>query len=220
MSRANSVADLIVGGGKLIAALLVLSFVLSIVKFLFIHWEIFLSILFVALTIALIVRANQTTGAHQQESSSADFMNSMDNASVLFIDNGDGTVTDATNGLMWMRCALGQNWDGAICNELPKKYNWNNAICLQQDFAGHGDWRLPNIDELSSILEKNAAKRIDRSVFPDNSGLTFWSSTPNDKHANWARLEWRNAWCINASTGEVTVTSLINENAVRLIRNL
>ncbi|MEI6871170.1 MAG: hypothetical protein WCL08_02705, partial [Verrucomicrobiota bacterium] len=25
-------------------------------------------------------------------------------------DNGDGTVTDATTSLQWMRCSLGQEW--------------------------------------------------------------------------------------------------------------
>lgn len=30
-----------------------------------------------------------------------------------FIDNGDGTITDATTGLVWDKCSIGQTWDNA-----------------------------------------------------------------------------------------------------------
>lgn len=41
--------------------------------------------------------------------------NSVENQIGHYIDNGDGTVTDTRTGLTWMRCALGQTWDGSTC---------------------------------------------------------------------------------------------------------
>lgn len=69
-----------------------------------------------------------------------------------FVDNGDGTVTDTRTGLMWMRCALGQTWDGTTCVGEAKGYTWEEAMALHHGFAGHDDWRLPSIHELRNIF--------------------------------------------------------------------
>ena len=62
-----------------------------------------------------------------------------------FVDNGDGTVTDRTTGLMWQR-------DGS-----PEGMTWANAKNyvnkLNDDwFAGYANWRLPTIEELASLM--------------------------------------------------------------------
>jgi hypothetical protein len=36
-------------------------------------------------------------------------------AAKTYSDNGDGTVTDPTTGLTWMRCSMGQTWNGTTC---------------------------------------------------------------------------------------------------------
>lgn len=36
----------------------------------------------------------------------------------------DGTVTDTRTGLMWMRCCVGQTWDGATCRGEARKMDW------------------------------------------------------------------------------------------------
>lgn len=64
-----------------------------------------------------------------------------------FTLHDDGTVTHNKTGLMWMRCALGQNWNGATCTGSGQTYIWQAALQAAEgsSFAGHGDWRLPNI---------------------------------------------------------------------------
>src|ERR1035437_5992644 len=77
-------------------------------------------------------------------------------AAKTYSDNGDGTVTDPTTGLTWMRCAVGQTWDGSTCTGTTAyAYTWNQAYALmgRMTFAGHGDWRLPNIRELQTIVD-------------------------------------------------------------------
>lgn len=69
--------------------------------------------------------------------------------SARFTDNGNGTVTDNATNLMWMKDPFGT---GAPLNA---KHTWNNAIdvCEALAYAGHSDWRLPNIKELVSVLD-------------------------------------------------------------------
>ncbi|MBJ6938275.1 DUF1566 domain-containing protein, partial [Vibrio cholerae] len=72
-----------------------------------------------------------------------------------FNDNGDGTVTHHTTGLIWQRCSLGQSWDGTDCTGEATTFTWEEALAAaaQHTFAGRNDWRLPNKNELVSIVE-------------------------------------------------------------------
>src|SRR5688572_19605297 len=68
-----------------------------------------------------------------------------------FTDNGDGTVRDHCTGLMWQKGTADVNGDGQSNDQdsLP----WCDALayCENLSFAGHADWRLPNVRELQSI---------------------------------------------------------------------
>jgi hypothetical protein len=97
-----------------------------------------------------------------------------------YIDNWDGTVTDIRTGLTWMRCALGQTWDGNDCIGKANVYMWSGAIDLKLKHGGYDDWRLPSIDELKSIIDTTRTRpSIDTSTFPGTPSWYFWSSTPD-----------------------------------------
>ena len=70
-----------------------------------------------------------------------------------FGDNGNGTISDNATGLTWMQSDSGNalNWEGAI------------NYCESLEYAGIGDWRLPNAKELQSIVD------YDRSPDTTNS---------------------------------------------------
>ncbi len=74
-------------------------------------------------------------------------------APLAYVDNGDGTVTDVTTGLMWEKLSH----DGTVHDD-HNTYTWANAISghvatlNRTNFAGHNDWRLPNVRELLSIV--------------------------------------------------------------------
>ncbi len=59
-------------------------------------------------------------------------------------DNGNFTVTDKKTKLMWMKIA---DYDG--------EQVWNTAVnmCEKLGYAGHNDWRLPSLTELTSISD-------------------------------------------------------------------
>lgn len=69
-----------------------------------------------------------------------------------FHDNGDGAILDRATGLTWAKLdsghlAAGEEQDGRL--------NWEQALGWVEDleYAGHSDWRLPNIKELQSIVD-------------------------------------------------------------------
>ncbi|MDH3349681.1 MAG: DUF1566 domain-containing protein [Desulfobulbaceae bacterium] len=73
-------------------------------------------------------------------------------ASVRFIDNNDGTVLDTMTGLKWLKnanCFGALGWTNAL--------NAANALAdgqcdLISSSSNAGDWRIPNILELQSII--------------------------------------------------------------------
>jgi type 1 fimbria pilin len=76
-------------------------------------------------------------------------------AALAYTDNGDGTITDNNTGLMWEK----QCQDGSI-HDLSNIYcGWDAAFSAHvaalntMSFAGHADWRLPDIRELASIID-------------------------------------------------------------------
>lgn len=101
-----------------------------------------------------------------------------------FTDNEDGTVTDNTTGLMWMRCSLGQTWDQTTttCTGDATAMTWQEALqaTYGYEYAGNNDWRLPNIKQLLSITEKSCVRpSINEDIFPETTSDDYWTSTPS-----------------------------------------
>lgn len=72
-----------------------------------------------------------------------------------YVDNSDGTVTDLHTGLIWEK----KSDDGSI-HDQDDTYTWTDAFKVfiaglnsGSGFAGHTDWRLPNINELHSLAD-------------------------------------------------------------------
>jgi hypothetical protein len=105
-----------------------------------------------------------------------------------FVDNGNGTVTDRLTGLIWMQQAssLGQkNWEDALsaANGLA-----SGSYGLA-DGSQAGDWRLPNLRELQSLVDYGSYG----PALPADNHFTavqsdeYWSSTTyaSDTNAAW-----------------------------------
>ncbi len=83
-----------------------------------------------------------------------------------FVNNGDGTVSDTCTGLMWQK------------DTAPGIHTWCGALtyCENLSFAGHDDWRLPNIRELQSIVDHSRFRPTMDPVFGAILAC-YWSST-------------------------------------------
>jgi hypothetical protein len=94
-----------------------------------------------------------------------------------FTDNGDGTVTDNLTDLIWLKnanCFGTRTWSQALsnCNGL------NSGECGLSDGSSAGDWRLPNLKEMNSLI----SPQNDEPALPTGYPFTdvraqYWSST-------------------------------------------
>jgi hypothetical protein len=133
---------------------------------------------------------------------------------VSFTIRADGTATHKSTGLMWMRCSLGQNWDGKTCGGAATGYTWGAALQAadRHEFAGHTDWRLPSKNELETIFEGSCyLPTVNDRVFPATPPVYFWSSSPYAGLAD-------GAWSLDFGYGAVNASVKGGSLHVRLVR--
>ena len=95
-------------------------------------------------------------------------------APLAYTDNGDGTITDNNTGLVWAK----KSDDGSL-HDWDNTYTWADAFDYVADlnaaqFAGHTDWRLPNLKELQSIVNYGQQNPAVSSAF--NNGCVAGAS--------------------------------------------
>jgi hypothetical protein len=95
-----------------------------------------------------------------------------------FTDNQDGSVSDSLTGLVWLKdagCLAPAVWAGAInaVNQLA------NGACGLSDGSSAGQWRLPNLRELESLVDESASSPATPrgSPFTRVSNGIYWTST-------------------------------------------
>ena len=83
---------------------------------------------------------------------------------VISGEAGEEVVTDLVTGLVWKKTyTTGKTWRQAL------------VYCESLSYAGHSDWRLPNVSELASLVSYNRTNPA--SDFPDMPSNWFWSSS-------------------------------------------
>jgi len=119
-------------------------------------------------------------------------------------DDSKEIVVDRSTNLMWQDSSNVKNYTKI----------WRSAInyCENLDFAGYQDWRLPNINELESIVDYNKKYPSLNDIFKNFNSGGVWSSTSafgaND-----------NAWAIYFSDGYDNKLSKISGEYVRCVRD-
>ena len=141
-------------------------------------------------------------------------------ASPRFQVNGQ-EVFDSKTGLTWRICAEGMTYSptGGLCTGTPFGLSHEGAL-IQAAAVGQG-WRLPNIKELNSIVDRNFGNNdnlptLDPVAFPGATVGIFWASTPLTQLSTFA-------WSVNFQQGFVNLSNRnaieINVNRVRLVRD-
>lgn len=123
-----------------------------------------------------------------------------------FTDNGNGTVTDNLTSLIWLKnanCPNGtMNWTNALnfANTLfDGSTSHNGGDCGLSDGSSAGEWRLPNVNELYSLIAwqyyspalSNAMGTVqwtEGNAFLGVKSRYYWSSTSHASDANYAQL--------------------------------
>ena len=105
-----------------------------------------------------------------------------------FTDNTNGTVTDNLTGLIWLKNANCTETSGGLV-KTNGNLNWvdalswsnglANGICSLSDGSTAGQWRLPNINELESLVDAERSYPVLPSGHPFTSvqSSVYWSSS-------------------------------------------
>jgi hypothetical protein len=112
-------------------------------------------------------------------------------ATLSYVDNGDGTITDLNTRLTWEK-----HGDNGDIHDWDNTYTWADAFAVHvgglntASFAGQSDWRLPNRKELETIADLGATlpsidvafrtaciPACDVSVCSCTSPSDYWSNT-------------------------------------------
>lgn len=124
-----------------------------------------------------------------------------------FTDNSDGTVTDNLTGLTWLQnanCFGIRNWATALTDA----NTLNSGECGLSDGSAEGDWRLPNVRELQSLVDYGRYNPALPSGHPFSSVQSnyYWSGST---HANNTSI----AWVVSLADGIVTneTKTLVNK---------
>lgn len=83
-----------------------------------------------------------------------------------YTDNGNGTVSDTSTGLMWQQGEGGsQTWESAL------------GYCEGSSLGTYSDWRLPNVKELASLLDWATFNPSIDPLFSSAYSAPYWTST-------------------------------------------
>jgi hypothetical protein len=133
-----------------------------------------------------------------------------------FTDNLNGTITDNLTGLVWTadaRFMSNAAYSSLDTDGTPGdgRTDWQSALDfaaqLRTDvYAGHSDWRLPNIIELKSLKNYGTSSTSSwlTSYGFSNVGTYYWSSTTYTAYNN--TTSHAQAWPFDFSTGEKYAT--------------
>jgi len=93
-----------------------------------------------------------------------------------FVDHGDGTVSDNLTGLEWTKDA----------NPAKGAMNWQQALDYVKTLntGGNSDWRLPNVNELESLI---------------NAGPPYYPALPQGHP--FTNLQWDDYWSSTSEAG-------------------
>ena len=92
------------------------------------------------------------------------------------------TIKDPQRKLVWLRCSIGQHWNGKTCLGEARSLNIREALESVQLARSEieGDWRLPRVEELESLVCRPCQPaKINNELFPRTAPGAYWSQSPN-----------------------------------------
>lgn len=150
-----------------------------------------------------------------------DYQSGASVAGERYLDNADGTFTDALTGLVWLGirdCIVKRDWLGSL--EYANTFASNSDACAAlNDDSVAGDWRLPNVKELFSLVDITA----DTALFPPQISTSGdFNFVPFDEYwtsSSFQPVPETTGWAIEPNFGRPTVFGKENEGLVWPVRS-
>ena len=123
------------------------------------------------------------------------------------LNSSNGVVSDNSTNLEWQD-------DYSDNNNTIKQTTWQNAIdyCESLTLNAQNDWRLPNKNELLSIVDYSKSNPSIAEQFTNTSNDYYWSSTTPQSFHN-------HAWVVYFGYGYTTRNAnKYDSNYVRCVR--
>ena len=149
-------------------------------------------------------------------------------APLRYVDHGDGTLSDVNTGLMWEKKSFDgglhdkdfhHTWEGPV-----SVFGWVDELNAGGGFAGHTDWRVPNVRELQSIVDYSHDTHSVADAFNTGctAGCTILTCSCTEPAAVWTSTTFVSdptyAWVVdfaNGFVGNQLKTTPIHVRAVR-----
>ncbi len=160
---------------------------------------------------------------------------------LLSVSSDGSEIIDQRARLAWMRCAEGMQWNGSGCTGRPLLLDRGQANARAKE-RGQSDglrWRLPRVNELRRLVNKNATPPgLDTQLFPSAPLDWHWSGTARIRQESVNPYNYNNVaqgrtgqsstgldvaggWAVNLATGAAQgETARSSKLLVRLVRAL
>jgi cysteine-rich repeat protein len=153
-------------------------------------------------------------------------------ATLAYLDNGNGTITDTNTGLQWEKLS-----DDGTIHDKDNTYTWAQAVDQRvaalnagSGFAGYTDWRTPNRRELESLLNlQNGSPSVSPAFntgcganSSGNPGCTVLTCSCTISSWYWCSSSYAPtptlAWVVSFNDGFVSPASETTGYGVRAVR--
>lgn len=156
-------------------------------------------------------------------------------ATLAFVDNGNGTLSDVNTGLMWEKkddsaASLHHKdhtfrWSGSGTEETI--WDWIDDVNAEggTGFGGHSDWRIPNIKELQGIVNYQVFTPAITSAFNSNcvAACTVITCSCTVSSLYWSSstyaLTATSAWNLDFGDGRIGSGNKADDIYVRAVRS-
>ncbi len=107
------------------------------------------------------------------------------------------TIKDRVRGLEWLRCSVGQVWNGYTCIGNARLLSLSEArqaeVLAGKELGGR--WRLATSEELQTLVcAACPPPKIDRRLYPNTMAAPYWTASKN----RWSVGRY---WTVNFYTG-------------------
>ncbi len=120
-------------------------------------------------------------------------------------DDTNQVVFDTASKLMWQ-----DNND-----VIYYTYSWENALsyCENLTFAGASDWRVPNINELYTLVDFNKSSPAINPKFINTKNDKYWASTTSKYNFN-------SSWYVQFTNGTSAYQLKTSNTLTRCVRDI